>query len=80
MEFKLFGKHIAGAPAPLTPDRVALKAYKKGLTVHERVAVGGIHNPEKLITRVEMAGWKLQFREVHPAGDRTHLTFRRVGA
>jgi hypothetical protein len=79
VEFKLFGKHIAGTPSPIKPDSAALRAYKQGLETHSRVAVGGVHNVDRLITRVEMAGWKLQFNEPHPAGDRAMLTFRRVG-
>jgi hypothetical protein len=79
VEFKLFGKHIAGAPKPLTPDPAALRAHKRGLAVHNRVAIGGVHKSERLVTRVEMAGWKLEYSEPHPSGDRVMLTFRRVG-
>jgi hypothetical protein len=43
------------------------------------VAIGGVHKSERLVTRVEMAGWKLEYSEPHPSGDRVMLTFRRVG-
>lgn len=78
MEFKLFGRHIAGSAKPLKPDSAALRAYETGLETHSRVAVGGVHSLDRLIARVELAGWQLEFNEPHPAGGRTHLTFRRA--
>lgn len=84
MEFKLFGKHIAGtpsAPKPMAPDRYALAAYKKGLPVYTKSLPAGILKPDRNIARIELAGWVLQHREEvqRSSGRRVNLTFRRVG-
>lgn len=84
VEFKLFGKHIAGTPAakkPLQPDRYALMAYKQGLTVYSKTLPAGILKPDLTISRIELAGWVLQHREEvrRSSGRRVVLTFRRVG-
>ncbi|MGW1549036.1 hypothetical protein [Streptomyces sp. NPDC002346] len=84
MEFKLFGKHIAGTPSPpkqLKPDRYALSAYKQGLTVYTKSLPAGILKPDVAISRIELAGWVLQHREdvQRASGARVVLTFRRTG-
>ena len=84
MEFKLFGRHIAGTPSepkPLQPDRYALMAYKKGLTVYTKSLPAGILKHDVAISRIELAGWTLQQREEvqRGSGPRVVLTFRRTG-
>lgn len=66
MEFRLFGKHIAGTPkphAPLQPDKRAVHAHATGLTVYTRRLDGWTARPDRKITEIELAGWKLEHRQ-----------------
>jgi hypothetical protein len=83
VEFRLFGKHIAGTPSearPIRPDRYALAAYQQGQTTYTKRVPAGILKPDQAIARVEAAGWQLQFREEvqRSSGRYTMLTFRRA--